>query len=196
MDKELYVEHHKGTGDKIIVTFNGRDPNYTGDKPLEWANLLKDHYKHLIAFHDTEWKWYISDNCKDTITRELEPFDTVDLGLGLSMGGWGVLYHQDLLKTNRIRAFGAQSRVNVEWWNSIGPRHAEWAEKIDPSADIMIKEYDGKDIKLAFGLEPEDNGHFDNFVKLGYSPIRVKTKSHRAVNRFKRDGTLMSYLFD
>ena len=196
MNKELYVEHHKGTGDKTIVAFNGRDPNYTGERYLEWANTLRDYYKDFIAFHDTEWKWYISDNCKETISRELSKFDKVDLGVGLSMGGWGVLHHQDLIKADRIVAFGPQSRVNAKLWNTIGPFHKEWAEKIDQEADLSIKSYDGKDIKIAFGLEPEDTIHYENFLKLGYSPIRVKTKSHRAVNRFKRDGTLMEYLFE
>lgn len=196
MDKELYVEHHTGNGNLTIVAFNGRDPNYTGERPLEWVNILKDYYRDLIAFHDTEWKWYISDNCKDTISKKLSKFKGIDLAVGLSMGGWGVLHHQDVINANRTVAFGPQSRVNVKLWKTIGPFHAEWAEKIDQTADICVRPWQGNDVKIAFGLEPEDEIHYQNFINWGYSPIKVKTKSHRAVNRFKRDGTLMDYLFN
>ena len=98
------VEIFYGTGDKVIVTFSARTP-LSEDRLIGWNLILKTHYKILIAFTDTNCTWYTDPHWENTINKALNPYNSVDVAIGSSMGGWGVLYYKDLLKTNRIRAF-------------------------------------------------------------------------------------------
>jgi len=191
----IYVEKHLGNGNKNIVAFQGRLPDYKETDPIEWSNILRPYYKNFIGFYDTNWAWYTEKECNSVIKTHLKNIN-VDIAVGLSMGGFAALYYQDIINAKQTVVFSPQSRVNIDLWKSNGNWHSEWAETIDPSIDISVKPYNGNNVKIAFGHFPEDQIHYQHLISLGYSPIKVKSKSHRSVNRFKKDGTLIDFIIE
>ena len=186
----------QGNGDKIIVAFTGRTPEQDENTKAEWSNILREHYKVLISFNDSSCKWYTDDHWPNTISETLAPYTKVDVAIGVSMGGWAVIFFKDLLKTDRIRAIAPQSFVNVKQWQDIGPRHVAWSSVIDDSIDLKLSTSDTINIMAAFGGNPEDIIHSENMRSWGFDILNVKSKSHVVVNRLRKNGYLFEFLFN
>lgn len=163
-------------------------------KSTEWTNTLNELGIPFCRFHDNESKWYMQDYWPEKIKAAVEEHGNPVLSFGSSMGAWGALYFQPIIKARCVVAFTPQGTT---YWKEMrampGKKNITWSEGLVGYPGARLPKADGRAI-VYYGRNPCDQGHKQIAIEQGYSITDVDTDQHNTADYFKENNMLINIL--
>lgn len=190
----FYVKHIKGDGDKNILIFGSRNPKFNIDNPTtEFLQSLKNNFKNYFYIYDINHSWFLHDDIYKTINT----LPKIDIAIGASMGGFGILYHQQILKSSKYIAFCPQMFVHKNTWKTLGEWHSIWSnDLLDDKNYVVPNPNKTIQYKIYYGLNINEQPHKETANKIKYNYKQIKTKSHHLTTYLKNENRLSTILLE
>jgi len=131
-----------------------------------------------VLFWDKTPTWYCSDRWQNDIQQALETYGSPSLLLGASMGGFGALLFQPMIKAKNCIIFGPQSDSRYEILSKLPGDNIFWANRMKHYIGKTIPRYSTGNIDIYFGYNECDKYHRQKCLELNYQIIDIDTPIH------------------
>lgn len=163
-------------------------------KPTEWTNTLNELGVPFCKFHDRDSKWYMQDYWPERINEAVAEHGHPVLSFGSSMGAWGALYFQPIIKARCVLAFSPQGTTYwEEMQNMQGKKNKSWSENLKGLTGARLPKADGTAL-VYYGRHSSDRDHKQIAIEQGYSITNVDTDSHNTAEHFKEHNMLVDII--
>lgn len=110
------------------------------------------------------------------------------------MGAFAALLYSDVISCDCFVLFAPQSRVNKQFWTTLGEKHSLWAGSLSDTVDFEFTHKSSKNMHMIFSRYHEDVVHIDRFASLGYDIEFVETENHTVAYTLALEGTLLEFV--
>jgi hypothetical protein len=149
-----------------------------------------------VLFWDTTPTWYCDSVWEDRILSALEQHGSPDIVLGASMGGFGALLFQPIIKAKKVIAFGPQADVRYDTLITLPDENYYWAKRMETYRGKVLPTYTEGDIDIYFGYAECDKFHRDVCIKQGYNVIDIDCSIHCAFTHLFEQNELEKIIRD
>ena len=168
----------------------------------EWESTFTKINEPVVRFSDTNKFWYQEDKWNDILHEKIQIYGHPELCIGVSMGGWGALYYQTIIKAAKVLAFNPQTTTNVETMKKWGGQgNQNWIDdlkKFNSKGNVLPNAsntsatlFYGEDAQNSKTLK-DDAGHKKLAEKLGYNIEIVPRTGHGAgISYYKETNQLI-----
>lgn len=132
----------------------------------KYMNITPD-----VIFWDTTPTWYCDNKWALEVAAAIEEHGCPELVLGASMGGFGALLFQPIIKAKQCIIFGPQADSRFETLTNLPGDNYYWGERMKAHNGKAIPEYSVGDIDVYFGHNECDVYHRQQCIDLGYNVI-------------------------
>lgn len=127
-----------------------------------------------VLFWDTTPTWYCADKWALEIANAVEEHGYPELMLGASMGGFGALLFQPIIKAKKCIIFGPQADARSEVLKDLPGDNVFWAKRMEQYTGKVIPRYSYGDIDIYYGHNECDKYHRSLCKELGYNVIDLE----------------------
>jgi len=131
-----------------------------------------------VLFWDTVPTWYCSNEWKEKVETAIAEHGNPDLMIGASMGGFGALLYQPIIKAKKVIAFGPQADVRYEKLAELPDENFYWGERMKSYNGLTLPSYSTGDIDIYFGHAKCDMYHRQYCIDHGYNVIDLDCPIH------------------
>lgn len=126
-----------------------------------------------VVFWDKTPTWYGEAHWEEEVNAALEKYGHPDLMLGASMGGFGALLFQPIIKAKKCIIFGPQADSRSEILKDLPGDNVFWSKRLEEYTGTVIPKYEYGDIDIYYGHNECDLYHRNLCQTLGYNIINL-----------------------
>lgn len=124
-----------------------------------------------VLFWDKDPSWYCDPKWEHEVQEAVNKYGSPDLVIGASMGGFGALLFQPIVKAKRCVIFGPQADSRHEILDTLPGDNFYWGKRMQKHIGKVIPENNNYNVEIYFGCNECDSYHRQLCIDLGYNVI-------------------------